>query len=52
MSTPVLSVIVTIVDGGEALERRLEALDRQDNPPGLEIIVPYDKSAAADARMS
>lgn len=46
MSTPVLSVIVTIVDGGEALGRCLEALDRQDNPPGLEIIVPYDESAA------
>jgi GT2 family glycosyltransferase len=40
----VLSVIVTIVDGGETLERCLEALDQQDNPPRLEIIVPYDES--------
>jgi hypothetical protein len=37
-------VIVTIVDGGETLERCLEALVRQENPPGLEILVPYDDS--------
>lgn len=46
MSTPLLSVVVTIVQGGEALEQCLEALHRQDNPPRLEIIVPYDDSVA------
>lgn len=44
MNQPALSVIVTIVDGGETLRRCLEALDQQDNPPGLEILVPYDES--------
>jgi hypothetical protein len=37
-------VIVTIVDGGETLERCLEALDRQNDPPELKIIVPFDES--------
>ncbi|NNG15084.1 MAG: hypothetical protein HKM89_01300 [Gemmatimonadales bacterium] len=46
MSTPVLSVVVTIVDGGETLERCLKALDRQDEPPRLEILVPFDESIA------
>jgi hypothetical protein len=35
---------VTIVDGGETLQRCLDALDQQDSPPSLEIIVPYDES--------
>ncbi len=49
MSTPVLSVIVTIVDGGESLERCLEALERQDTAPELEVIVPYDDSISGVA---
>lgn len=39
-----LSVVVTVVDGGETLVRCLAALARQVNPPTLEIIVPYDES--------
>ncbi len=37
-----LSVVVTIVDGGDALDRCLSALSNQIEPPELEIIVPYD----------
>lgn len=46
MSTPLLSVVVTVVDGGQALERCLDALQQQDHPPTLEVIVPYDDAAA------
>ncbi len=37
-----LSVIVTVVDGGETLERCLRALAAQADSPRLEVIVPYD----------
>lgn len=37
-----LSVVVTIVDGGQALRRCLSALASQDKPPPLEVLVPYD----------
>lgn len=39
-----LSVVVTIVDGGEALERCLRALQGQVDPPVLEVIIPFDDS--------
>jgi hypothetical protein len=39
-----LSVVVTIVDAGEALERCLGALDTQQNAPPIEVIVPWDES--------
>jgi hypothetical protein len=39
---PLLSVIVTVVDSGTMLTRCLEALERQVDPPPLDIIVPYD----------
>jgi hypothetical protein len=45
--------VVTVVDGGAALERTLSALARQSGGPPLEIIVPCDAtlaSAAAAAR--
>lgn len=41
-----LSVVVTIVDGGDALRRCLTSLTSQTNPPELEIIVPWDETAA------
>lgn len=44
---PVLSVIVTIVDGGESLRRTLLALAQQVAAPTTEVIVPYDASVAA-----
>jgi hypothetical protein len=40
--TPVLSVVVTIVGGGEVLRNFLRAITTQDQPPPMEVIVPYD----------
>jgi hypothetical protein len=37
-----LSVVVTIVDGGDALVRCLDALVAQQSAPRLEVIVPWD----------
>jgi hypothetical protein len=42
--SPLLSVIVTIVDGGDVLRNFLLALTRQENPPPMQILVPYDAS--------
>lgn len=39
-----LSVVVTIVDGGETLERCLRALTSQDGSPSVDVIVPFDDS--------
>lgn len=41
-----LSVVMTIVEGPEALRSSLEALDRQVGAPPLEVIVPFDESVA------
>ena len=41
-----LSVVVTIVDAGEALGRTLTALASQQDPPDLEVLVPWDDSVA------
>ncbi len=40
-----LSVVVAVVDGGEALRRCLVGLSRQQDGPPLELIVPWDASA-------
>lgn len=37
-----LSVVVTIVDAGAALERCLAGLSAQKDPPELELLVPWD----------
>jgi hypothetical protein len=37
-----LSVVVTIVDAGDALERCLRALAAQDGATDLEVVVPWD----------
>lgn len=41
-----LSVVVTIVDAGDALDRCLTALADQQEPPDLEVIVPWDDSVS------
>ena len=43
---PLLSIVVTIVDGGRYLRDFLHAVDCFENPPRLELIVPYDDSVA------
>ncbi len=47
-----LSVIVTIVDGGDVLRRFLEAITRQADAPPLEILVPWDASIPETAAMA
>ncbi|HWQ03680.1 MAG TPA: hypothetical protein VNL38_04295, partial [Candidatus Nitrosotenuis sp.] len=42
--SPTLSIVVTIVDGGDVLRRFLQALTDQDDPPTMQILVPYDSS--------
>lgn len=46
MTPPLLSVVVTIVEGGEALLRLLDALAAQRDPPPMEILVPFDDSVS------
>lgn len=43
---PLLSIVVTIVDGGSYLRDFLRATTQFDMPPRLELIVPYDASVA------
>lgn len=45
-SDPRLSVVLTVVEGGPAVARALDALLAQQAPPPLEIVVPYDDTAA------
>lgn len=40
---PDISVVLAIVDGGEALRNCLAALARQDGGHAVEVIVPYDQ---------
>ncbi len=44
-----LSVVITIVEGGRAVERCLAALAGQADAPPMEVLVPYDESARSTA---
>lgn len=44
---PLLSIVVTIVDGGTFTRDFLDALRRLEDAPPLEIIVPFDASVEA-----
>ncbi len=44
-----LSVVVTIVDAGAALERCLAALEAQERSPAMEVLVPWDASVDVSA---
>lgn len=48
---PLLSVVVTVVDGGDVLRRFLRALTSQEDPPAMEILVPFDSSKAGVAQV-
>ncbi len=50
--TASFSVLLTVVDGGAALERCLEGLRAQQDAPPLEILVPYDDTQAAIAQLA
>ncbi len=47
-----LSVVVTIVDGGDVLRRFLRALVNQEDAPEMQILLPYDASVPEIAGMS
>lgn len=49
--TPVLSLIVTIVDGGDQLRGFLRNVAGFENAPTMEVIVPFDASIAETAAM-
>jgi len=49
MFLDVLSVVVTVVDGGRALRRCLTGLSSQTGAPLMEILVPYDDTVASVA---
>jgi hypothetical protein len=42
VTSPALSVVVTVVEGGAALARCLDALAAQEGAPELEVVVPFD----------
>ncbi|HZO56847.1 MAG TPA: glycosyltransferase [Bryobacteraceae bacterium] len=46
-----LSVVVTVVDGGDVLRRFLRALTNQEDAPEMEILVPFDASKAGVAKV-
>lgn len=48
----VLSVVVTVVDGGTVLEACLQALADQLNPPPMEVLVPFDDSVGGVDRLA
>ena len=50
--TPVLSLIVTIVDGGDQLRGFLRRVEAFENAPSMEVIVPYDASIGETAKMA
>lgn len=47
LETPELSIVVTVVEGGLALERFLTALCSQHEAPSMEVLVPLDESVAS-----
>ncbi|MEP7365118.1 MAG: hypothetical protein ABI972_17835 [Acidobacteriota bacterium] len=51
MPAMTLSVVVTIVDGGEVLRRFLHALVNQERAPEMQILLPYDASVPEIAMM-
>lgn len=47
-----LSVVVTVVDGGETLDRCLTSLATQQGGPALDVIVPWDDSVPGMAALA
>ena len=49
VTEPVLSVILTVVEGEPALSRCLQALAEQRDAPPFEVLVPYDDTVKETA---
>ena len=52
MTVPVLTVVVTVVEGGAALERCLAALSTQADAPTMEVLVPFDDTIRAVSELA
>src|SRR5215208_7078445 len=52
MTSALLSVVVTVVDGGAALPRCLTALTSQVHGPSMDVIVPYDSTIESVALLT
>lgn len=52
MAAKTMSIVVTVVEGGRALETLLELLANQKDAPPLEVIVPYDDTIAEVATLA
>ena len=48
----ILSVVVTIVDGGATLERCVEALHQQTGTVPLSVLVPFDNTVGDVAALA
>lgn len=48
MNEPEISVVMTIVDGGETLAQCLAALAAQEGAAGMEVLIPFDASQPVD----
>jgi hypothetical protein len=48
----VLSVVVTVVDGGEALREVLRSLAAQETPPPMQVVVPWDRTVESMATLA
>ncbi len=46
VGNPLLSIVVTLVDGGAVMRRFLDAVVAQVDPPPLDIVLPYDSSVS------
>lgn len=52
MSDPLLSVVLTIVEGEPAISRCLQALADQQDAPSFEVLVPFDDTVKETARLA
>ena len=49
---PFMSVVITVVDGGDVLRRFLDAMIGQVNAPSMELLLPYDATAREIGRLA
>ena len=48
-SEPLLSVVITVLDGGAVLRRFLDALQAQTDAPSMELLLPFDSTVPSVA---
>lgn len=50
-ASPSMSVVITVVDGGDVLRGFLDAMVNQAGAPRMELLLPFDATAAGIARL-